>query len=154
DALQGRMAAAEVRVRSGDVDLERRGFVNELADSIRSGTAAMRQARSPDALAAEEGLSEALDAGFVDPAKFLASGQGARALTQSIAGSAPYAALGFGAGRALSLAGASPAAATAGSGAVMFSNIAATQASEVENAIMSLTPEEAVNNPVINDLMS
>lgn len=154
DALLGREAAAEERVRSGDVDLERRGFVNELADSIRSGTAAMRQARSPEALAAEEGLSEAMDSGFVDTAKFLASGQGARALTQTIAGSAPYAALGFGAGRALSLAGASPAAATAGSGAVMFSNIATTQASEVENAIMSLTPEEAVNNPVINDLMS
>lgn len=140
--------------REGKVLPARDNVFDRAADSMRGTAEALSAARTPEAIAAGQAMDAARRAGPWDTAKFLASGQGARALLHTAAGSAPYAALGGGSGMLLRGLGASATAAQAGAGAVMFSNLATAQAAQAQDAVMSLTPEEAMASPVISDLVN
>lgn len=127
---------------------------NAVADELRGVANVMREQRSPEAKAAGEALAQAVDSGAIDTAKFLFTPEGLRAGASVAAGSAPYAGLGFGVGTAGRLAGLSATAATAGAGATTFATLASNNAAQAEQAILSLSDEEASILPGIAEMMA
>lgn len=156
-AVRNRQAADIARERAeagmiGAEDLRQRALPNRIADVLYGAGEALGGAVSPELQAAQQGLGEAIEGGAGSTLRFLASPQGARALTTGILPqTGAYAAQGFGMG-ALGRSARLPASlSTAASNTTLAYTVAQQNANEVEQGILGLSDEEAILNPVIRE---
>lgn len=154
NAVRGAREAERVQAQPAGGVPERAGFTNELADTLYGTSSALREGMSPESRAAGQAMGAAIDQGAGATLRELASVRGITSLlTDTLPGSLPDMALGFGTGRALSTVGVAPATAAKTAGGVVGFNIAQTTANEVEKSVLAMSPATAASNPEIVALL-
>lgn len=148
DAIAAREEAGLISAE----ELRQRELPNRVADALYGAADRVQQSVSPELKAAQERLGEAVEEGTGAMFRQLTSPEGARALfTGVLPMSAGYAAQGFGTSAVLRGVGAAPQLAASSANMGLAYTIAQQNADEAEQSILSLSPEEALLNPIIRE---